>query len=56
MTLTHFKQLVADYPNWAEFRQELAERGLQEECRRLGGEGEDDHASGGLGAIDLPKK
>jgi hypothetical protein len=51
-----FNQLVADYPNRPEFRQELAERGLQEVGRGVGDEGEADPASGALGTIDLPKK
>ena len=54
MTLTHFKQLVADYPNRPEFRQELTDRGLKEEGREVGDEGEKDPASGALGAIDSP--
>jgi eukaryotic-like serine/threonine-protein kinase len=50
-----FKQLVADYPNRPEFRQELAARGLQEEGRGVGDEGEED-PSGALGTTDFPKK
>jgi len=39
--VTIFKQLVVEFPNRPEFRQEMAERGIQEDGRGIGGEGEE---------------
>jgi hypothetical protein len=65
--LAIFKQLVADFPNRAEFRRELADAeadarpstkagGLQEAGRGTGDQPEKKPTNGDLGNLDSPKK